>query len=29
MYVDALKKLGLEYKQIARGKRNSIESWFR
>jgi putative transposase len=28
-YVDALKKLGLEYKQIARGKRNSIESWFR
>ncbi len=28
-YVDALKRLGLKYEQVARGKRNSIESWFR
>ncbi|MEM2751343.1 MAG: DDE-type integrase/transposase/recombinase, partial [Nitrososphaerales archaeon] len=26
-YVDALKRLGLDYEQVARGKRNSIESW--
>ncbi|MEM2856084.1 MAG: hypothetical protein QW416_03175 [Candidatus Nitrosocaldaceae archaeon] len=26
--VDALKNLGLEYEQITRGKKNSIEFWF-
>ncbi|MEM2210604.1 MAG: hypothetical protein QW372_06205 [Nitrososphaerales archaeon] len=24
-----MKRLGLKYEQVARGKRNSIESWFR
>jgi len=28
-YVDALKSLSLEYEQVTRGRRNSIELWFR